>query len=53
MATNLVYIQAVEDVRLKHLDMLEEQREQLGKYREAGEKANFVQLCGKINGYVS
>mmetsp|Transcript_13424 Transcript_13424/g.34380 ORF Transcript_13424/g.34380 Transcript_13424/m.34380 type:complete len:490 (+) Transcript_13424:114-1583(+) len=51
VATNLVYIQAVEDVRLKHLDMTDEHREQLAQYREAGEKAKFVKLCGEIPGY--
>lgn len=51
VTTNLVYIQAVEDVRLKHLDMTDEHREQLAQYRESGEKAKFVELCGEIPGY--
>eukprot|EP00037_Helgoeca_nana_P032984 m.416220 g.416220 ORF g.416220 m.416220 type:complete len:491 (+) comp29879_c0_seq1:35-1507(+) len=51
VATNLVYIQAVEDVRLKHLDMTDEHREQLSQFRESGDKGKFVQLCGKIRGY--
>eukprot|EP00038_Savillea_parva_P013364 m.8091 g.8091 ORF g.8091 m.8091 type:complete len:501 (+) comp2501_c0_seq2:71-1573(+) len=51
VATNLVYIQAVEDVRLKHLDMTDAHREQLAQFRENGDKASFVKLCGEIPGY--
>lgn len=51
VALNLVYIQAVEDVKLKHMDLTEEDKSELASLKEDGDKKGFVEYCGKLPGY--
>jgi len=51
VASNLVYLQAVEDVKLKHLDYNEDHKTQLAALKEEGDKEGFVRLCNEIPGY--
>jgi len=51
VALNLVYIQAVEDVKLKHLDLTENDKSVLADLKEEGDKQAFVEYCAKLPGY--
>lgn len=51
VAINLVYLQAVEDVKLKHLDLTDDNKTELAALKEAGDKQGFVELCASIPGY--
>eukprot|EP00040_Diaphanoeca_grandis_P039945 m.260680 g.260680 ORF g.260680 m.260680 type:complete len:490 (+) comp40436_c0_seq1:265-1734(+) len=51
VALNLVYIQAVEDVKLKHMDLTEENKTTLGELKDSGDKQAFVEYCNNLPGY--